>query len=220
MITPRRRYPMTASLRERVLLEVEHIACTARGHGQCYVEQPHDYYDRATDRIIALLAETPGEAGLRRDALALLEACELADEQGELADNIDGSLMDNLRDHFPDTDGIEGPLTFDELVKRAPPAPAKGEDAGILGLLRIAADNETEVTLDAHECEEILGMIPPSPAPDTLRDAAQALVNALYAYAALAPDRGMRHAKADAGRELWYRLSLLEAALASKKGGG
>jgi hypothetical protein len=68
----------------------------------------------------ALLVETPGEPVLRRDALALLVACELADEQGELADNIDGSLMDNLRDHFPDTDGIEGPLTYDEIVERTP----------------------------------------------------------------------------------------------------
>jgi hypothetical protein len=120
--------PMTDSLRE--LLPCPFCGETACGTvgsvvgcASCDIWMTSKVWNRR-----ALLAETPGEAGLRRDALALLVACELADEQGELADNIDGSLMDNLRDHFPDTYGIEGPLTFDELVKRAPPAPAKGEE--------------------------------------------------------------------------------------------
>lgn len=49
---------------------------------------------------------------------------------------------------------------------------------------------------------------------DAVREAAQQLITALYAYA-LPVDQG--HVKADAGRELWYRRSMLEAALAAKE---
>ena len=48
-----------------------------------------------------------------------------------------------------------------------------------------------------------------------VREIAIELIKALNAYAAIPVDQGMRHRKADAGRELWYRQSLLEAALAS-----
>jgi len=48
-----------------------------------------------------------------------------------------------------------------------------------------------------------------------VRERAIELIKALRAYAAIPVDQGMRHRKADAGREVWYRQSLLEAALSS-----
>ena len=50
-----------------------------------------------------------------------------------------------------------------------------------------------------------------------LREVAGSLIAALYAYDRLPTDQGMRHQKADAGREVWYRRSMLEAALAPQE---
>lgn len=109
-------------------------------------------------------------------------------------------------------------VPFDEL-----PESERQKDAIFMACCFVAraalAGSAAPVGSDSEEIERASkdpsALINPSALSAGVREAAQALIAALYAYDKLTIDQGMRHAKADAGREVWYRRSMLEAALQS-----
>ena len=134
------------------------------------------------------------EAGLRSVATRLLAAIDKAmAEDDDLPDGIDGTLIDDLRDAITVVPESEAGLReMLEMVDR---------ECSLMAPTDTLADRVQRIVHSAL----------------AQREAAGSLIAALYAYDRLPTDQGMRHQKADAGQEVWYRRSMLGAALAPRE---